>query len=64
MKELTSGDWNLMIRFVNDNDSREKAAKFFSEEQLVEYFDPMVKELKEMRKDDPKAAFLPVETDW
>lgn len=64
MEELSSGDWNLMIRLINDNESRKKAAEFFSEEQLVKYFDPMKKELKEMRKEDPKAAFWPVESDW
>lgn len=64
MEELSSGDWNLMIRLINDNESRKKAAEFFSEKQLVKYFDPMKKELKEMRKEDPKAAFWPVESDW
>ena len=60
---LTSRQWNLMIRMANEGDPREKAERFFTEEEM-ELFDSMVAELAEMRKEHPGAAFWPVETDW
>ncbi len=54
--------WNLMIRMVNDGNSREEAEKHFSPEEMKS-FDNMCEELAEMREKDPRAAFWPVESD-
>lgn len=61
--DMNSRQWNLMIRMVNDGDSREKVKKFFSGKDL-EKFDNMRAQLARERKKNPKAAFYPVETDW
>ena len=52
-----------MIRMINDGDPREKAERQFSKVDM-RTFDKMRLQLEELRKDNPKAAFLPVETDW
>jgi hypothetical protein len=60
---MDSRKWNHMIRMVNDNDPRSKAEKEFLEEEMT-IFDNMKAELAEMRRENPRAAFWPVETDW
>ena len=60
---MNSRQWNLMIRMINDGDPREKAERQFSKVDM-RTFDKMRLQLEELRKDNPKAAFLPVETDW
>lgn len=63
MPDISARQMNLMIRMVNDGDSREEAQKHFSKEEMKIY-DSMVAELAEMREKDPRAAFWPVESDW
>ena len=63
MADMSARQWNLMIRMINDGDPREEAEKHFSEEEM-EVYDRMIAELAELRKNNPNAAFSPVESDW
>ena len=47
---------------INDGDPREVAEKHFSPEEMKVY-DRMFDELAELRKNNPNAAFSPVESD-
>ena len=61
---MTSERWNDLIYAVNNDIPKEKVEPPIITEEESRIFDNMVKELAEMRKDDPKAAFWPVEKDW
>ncbi len=52
-----------MISMVNYGRPRSEAEKYFNEEEM-KIFDSMTEQLAEMRKENPKAAFWPVESDW
>ena len=60
---MDSRKWNLMIRMVNEGDSRTEAERLFSHDE-IEIFDKMTVQLIELRKRNPKAAFAPVESEW
>ena len=51
-----------MIRMINEGDSREEAEKVFSKEDM-RIFDNMTAQLAELRKENPNAAFSPVESE-
>lgn len=59
---MNSRQWNLMIRMINEGDSREEAEKVFSKEDM-RIFDNMTAQLAELRKENPNAAFSPVESE-
>lgn len=61
---MNSREWNLMIRMVNDGDPRTEVEKHFPKKKDMEIYDKMNAQLKELRKDNPKAAFWSVESDW
>ncbi len=61
---MTSERWNDLIYAVNNDIPKDKVKPPITTEEESRIFDNMVKELAEMRKDDPKAAFWPVEKDW
>ena len=61
---MTSERWNQFIWYVNNNRPKEELNPPIANEEENRIFDSMVKELEEERKDNPKAAFWPVETDW
>lgn len=61
---MSSRRWNQFIAFVNNDRPKTELKPPIQNEEEDRIFNNMVRELKEMRKDDPKAAFWPVETDW
>ena len=56
--------WNQFISYVNYGMSKESLNPPIQNEEEDRIFDNMAKELEEMRKTNPKAAFWPVENDW
>ena len=60
---MTSRQWNLMTRMVNENTSRSEVEKHFKEEEM-EIYDRSRAKLLELRKDYPGFCYWPVETDW
>ena len=61
---MTPERWNDFIYAVNNDIPKEKVNPPVKGEEENRIFDNMVKELAEMRKEDPKAAFWPVEKEW
>ena len=61
---MTSERWNDFIYAVNNDIPKEELKPPIANEEESRIFDNMVRELAEMRKDDPKAAFWPVEKEW
>lgn len=64
MADISSRRWNQLINAVNSDIPKYKVNPPIQNEEESRVFDNMVKELAEMRKDNPKAAFWPVETEW
>ena len=60
---MNSNQWNLMIRMLNDGNSRMEVERHFSKENMKTY-DKMKVQLDELRKKNPKASFSPVESEW
>lgn len=58
---MTPERWNDFIYAVNNNIPKEELKPPIANERENRIFDNMVKELAEMRKKNPKAAFWPVE---
>ena len=52
-----------MIRMVNDGDPRSEVEKYFSEDEMKE-FDKMRTELDNLKRENPRVKFWPVELDW
>ena len=61
---MTSDRWNQFINFVNNGRPVSELDPPIQGKEEERVFNNMVKELAEMRKKDPKAAFWPVEKDW
>lgn len=61
---MTSERWNRFINFVNNGRPMSELDPPIQGKEEERIFNNMVKELAEMRKKDPKAAFWPVEKDW
>lgn len=55
--------WNQLIRAVNDGDPAESINPPLNGEEKTIY-ENMERELSEMRKEHPEAAFSPVESDY
>lgn len=64
MVDISSRRWNQLINAVNHGTPKDQVKPPIQNGEESEIFDDMVKELAEMRRDNPKAAFWPVETEW
>ena len=56
--------WNQFISHINYGMSKASLNPPIQNAEEDRIFDDMEKELAEMRKTNPKAAFWPVENDW
>lgn len=60
---MNSKSWNRLIGLVNQGNPPEALEGSLNAEEM-EAYRSMYKDLMELRKKDPKAAYWPVENDW
>lgn len=60
---MNSCKTNIMIMMINERKPRTEVEKHFTKEE-IKIYDEMNAQLKELRKDDPKVNFSPIESEW
>lgn len=56
--------YNTFVDFVNANKPKEELVPPIQTDEENKLFDNMVKELAEMRKEDPQASFAHYDSEW
>lgn len=61
---ISSERMNQFIGFLNNGKTKDELNPPIQNEREDEMFDKMAAELRELKKKNPDAEFLPVESDW